>query len=298
MDCNERKIVQELVTALGSVIPATDGYEPRTNLWNKYTAAKNMLAAAPQVVADERALSGEEIVRMAYEKFGIVADDMEIASFVAEVRRLDGLAAAPVPSNSPELHGIAAAPVQAAIAPFDRQAFIKGILLSVAEIPDRTSPEDQPEMMLVTGKELSGIIESQFEIVDYEVAPVQAAMTLDQIMDEAAKHKRALVPLHVTRAMQEIMDDDGWQWGDVLGAAEAITDQQYAEIQAGPGATVLPVALPDGGIEDWLGHALELESLTKRVESQTVLRAMESAAQCLRLMGKRLAAPAAQGDKK
>lgn len=49
MDSNERKIVQELVTALGCVIPASDGYEPRTNLWNKYSAAKNMLAAAPQV---------------------------------------------------------------------------------------------------------------------------------------------------------------------------------------------------------------------------------------------------------
>lgn len=56
MDSNERKIVQELVTALGCVIPASDGYEPKTNLWNKYSAAKNMLAAAPQVVADERAL--------------------------------------------------------------------------------------------------------------------------------------------------------------------------------------------------------------------------------------------------
>lgn len=55
MDSNERKIVQELVTVLGCVIPASDGYEPRTNLWNKYTAAKNMLATAPQVVADERA---------------------------------------------------------------------------------------------------------------------------------------------------------------------------------------------------------------------------------------------------
>lgn len=52
MDSNERKIVQELVTVLGCVIPASDGYEPRTNLWNKYTAAKNLLAAAPQAVAD------------------------------------------------------------------------------------------------------------------------------------------------------------------------------------------------------------------------------------------------------
>ena len=53
MDSNERKIVQELVTVLGCVIPASDGHEPRTNLWNKYMAAKNMLAAAPQVVSDK-----------------------------------------------------------------------------------------------------------------------------------------------------------------------------------------------------------------------------------------------------
>lgn len=85
-------------------------------------------------------------------------------------------------------------------------------------------------------------------------APVRAVMTLDQIMDEAAKHKRALVPLHVTRAMQEIMDDEGWQWADVLGAAEAVTDQQYAEIQAGPAAPVQarePTAVvypPDGTV--------------------------------------------------
>ena len=71
-------------------------------------------------------------------------------------------------------------------------------------------------------------------------APVPGAgvMTLDQIMDEAAKHKRVLVPLHVTRAMQEIMDDEGWQWADVLGAAECITDEQYAEIQSVPAAGV------------------------------------------------------------
>lgn len=59
------------------------------------------IAAAPQVVADERALSGEDITRMAYEKFGIVADDMEIVSFVAEVRRLDGLSAVPVQAQEP-----------------------------------------------------------------------------------------------------------------------------------------------------------------------------------------------------
>ena len=67
MDSNERKIIQELVTALGCVIPASDRYEPRTNLWNKYSAAKNLLAAAPQVVADERAAYPGHILETATE---------------------------------------------------------------------------------------------------------------------------------------------------------------------------------------------------------------------------------------
>lgn len=62
--------------------------------------------------------------------------------------------------------------------------------------------------------------------------PADAALTLEQIQDAAAVFKHALVPLHVTRAMQEVMDDEGWAWEDVLGAAAAITDEQYSEIQA------------------------------------------------------------------
>lgn len=37
------------------------------------------------------------------------------------------------------------------------------IALRVAEIPDRTSPDDQPEMMLVTPEELRRIVEDEFE---------------------------------------------------------------------------------------------------------------------------------------
>lgn len=34
------------------------------------------------------------------------------------------------------------------------------IIRDVAELPDRTSPEDQPEMMLVTAEELRAILEA------------------------------------------------------------------------------------------------------------------------------------------
>jgi hypothetical protein len=54
--------------------------------------------------------------------------------------------------------------VSAAAPTFDRAEFIRRAVLAVAEIPDRDSPEDQPEMMLVTGDELRGILASGFEL--------------------------------------------------------------------------------------------------------------------------------------
>lgn len=49
---------------------------------------------------------------------------------------------------------------------WSRADFIERIVLGVAEIPDRDSPEDQPEMMLVTTEELRTIIENVFDAAD------------------------------------------------------------------------------------------------------------------------------------
>ena len=65
------------------------GLEPD---WNGYAMAEKKDAAQGDA---KHLLTGEELARIAYEKFGIVADDMEIMAFIAEVRRLDALAAAP-----------------------------------------------------------------------------------------------------------------------------------------------------------------------------------------------------------
>lgn len=43
------------------------------------------------------------------------------------------------------------------------EAFASRIALRVSELPDRSSPEDWPEAMLVTGDELAGIIKEEFE---------------------------------------------------------------------------------------------------------------------------------------
>lgn len=42
----------------------------------------------------------------------------------------------------------------------ERGPIITQIIQAVAELPDRTSPEDRPEMMLVSCDELEGILES------------------------------------------------------------------------------------------------------------------------------------------
>lgn len=64
----------------------------------------------------------------------------------------------------------------------------------------------------------------------------------------------ALVPLRLTRAMDAVLSDEGWQWEDLLAAAEAITAEQYNEITAAP---VPPAAVaPSGLTEDqWIDLA-------------------------------------------
>ena len=54
-----------------------------------------------------------------------------------------------------------------------------------------------------------------------------------------------LVPLRMNRAMREIVDSEGWDWPDLLAAAESVTEEQYDEIcepkaapQAGQGQAV------------------------------------------------------------
>jgi hypothetical protein len=37
----------------------------------------------------------------------------------------------------------------------------------------------------------------------------------------------ALVPLRLTRAMNEAISEEGWQWEDLLAAAQAVTEEQY-----------------------------------------------------------------------
>lgn len=74
--------------------------------------------------------------------------------------------------------------------PSQRAEFIRQVLMGVAEIPDRDSSEDQPEMMLVTGAELRGIIGSAFETADERDRP--AAMGAGDLFAEFDRLRKLL----------------------------------------------------------------------------------------------------------
>ncbi len=56
--------------------------------------------------------------------------------------------------------------------------WISRLTIDICELPDRTSPEDYPEHMLVTGKELRELIQRRFEIDALTVVKPHAAQTL------------------------------------------------------------------------------------------------------------------------
>jgi hypothetical protein len=43
-----------------------------------------------------------------------------------------------------------------------------------------------------------------------------------------------LLPKRMTQAMRDVTDQEDWTWEDLLAAAEAITEDEYAEIAAQP----------------------------------------------------------------
>ena len=184
-------------------VPATkDGKAWATAAWNR-RYAPSVDAAAPAIQQEGAALDE----RVVFEKVAAIlgyslpnADEAfngmyhcsertERAWKLWQARAALAAPAQPAPASSTDDPSVIAsvqaklkaagckpvAPVADAVAQsgIDRAAFTQKILLSVAEIPDRDSPEDQPEMMLVTSEELSGIIASAFESVD-DAAPVEA----------------------------------------------------------------------------------------------------------------------------
>jgi len=66
----------------------------------------------------------------------------------------------------------------------------------------------------------------------------------------------ALVPLRMTRAMEDVIGEEGWEWADLLAAAEAVTEAQYDEASAAPLAPA-PAGVPTPQAQRW--HELKTD---------------------------------------
>lgn len=64
--------------------------------------------------------------------------------------------------------------------------FIENVSLDVAELPDRTSPDDRPDMMLVTAEELESCLRAHLPILLHEAQPLLGVER--QELRDAAEH--------------------------------------------------------------------------------------------------------------
>lgn len=134
--------------------------------------------------------------------------------------------------------GRASLPTQpAAQATPEPDSWIADVLRDVAELPDRSSPDDQPDMMLVTAEELREILESR--------APEQATPEPDTCrkrprcgradpcawLEKQATQQAAGEPVHhrqawaaLTEACQRVATADGSSAADLTRAIDRFTD--------------------------------------------------------------------------
>ena len=75
------------------------------------------------------------------------------------------------------------------------------------------------------------------------------------LRDAAAVHGFALVPFIVSRVMQEAMDDEGWNWEDLLAAAASVTESQYDAI-----ANARPQLSANDAPAEWLKWMRETDT--------------------------------------
>lgn len=75
----------------------------------------------------------------------------------------------------------------------------------------------------------SAVIAQAWSKAGLEVIPLAPATAAVAVPDGFA-----VVPKRLTQAMDDVLGMDGWQWEDLLAAAEAITEQEYAALAAAP----------------------------------------------------------------
>ena len=164
----------------------------------------------------------------------------------------------------------------------DVRAIAAAVCQRVAELPDRNSPEDWPEAMLVTGQEL-------IDVVTCELEQAQAAPALEAPAAPAVPAGFALVPIEPT---QQMLDAGRWSGAGSVSiqeewARKEVWNRMLATITPPPAAyaddlvalvtelvQALRQAAPDN---DLAGHALDY--LRRNGLQGSPLRAAEAAPQ-------------------
>lgn len=67
-------------------------------------------------------------------------------------------------------------------------------------------------------------------------APDTPVSGLESVPQDDEQERRVMVPLRMTQQMADVVDSEGWQWEDLLAAAEAITEEQHSHLAAAPKA--------------------------------------------------------------
>jgi hypothetical protein len=73
---------------------------------------------------------------------------------------------------------------------------------------------------LAMDKRSEVMFEGDFDTIDEAIATLRKAQPNPDF---------ALVPIQLTKDMELVLSEDDWQWGDLLAAANAIAEEQYAK---------------------------------------------------------------------
>lgn len=112
--------------------------------------------------------------------------------------------------------------------PIPLDDLVRRIVERVAELPDRTSPDDQPEMMLVTGDELAAIIETVWEEAGVAWGVVSSAPSpTEEVTAQELAHRMIRDAKQLPREAQRILFENlqDLYIGDSGGVAPADRDE-------------------------------------------------------------------------
>lgn len=134
-----------------------------------------------------------------------------------------------VPALAEQLHSQLAAQQAQAVD-------ITQIIRDVAELPDRNSPEDQPELMLVSAEELRAIIERHSEQQPQDAERMRKAVVVNGWYDETAREfceypEKAERARRLGHKLTTLYTIDEAKWGAKLAAQAQETERTRAELQ-------------------------------------------------------------------